>query len=137
MRTASGYDGETLVDTEHLLARELKRRGLIDVAISERKGYAEGMVQPGVLIGGNRVGVVYSWAIRPATVSFFKPLPCDFPVFAVYFGYPFPFFTGFLFWLSIGGDLFFLVVASVSRLAILWALFCWKNAVRLILDVLV
>ncbi|CAF9927437.1 MAG: hypothetical protein HETSPECPRED_006586 [Heterodermia speciosa] len=69
MRTASGYDGETLVDTEHLLARELKRRGLIDVAISERKGYAEGMVQPGVLIGGNRVGVVYSWAIRPATMN--------------------------------------------------------------------
>ena len=69
MRAASGFDGETIVDPENLLAKELKRRGLLDLAISDHKGYPHGMVQPGVLIGGNQVGIVYKWAIVPGTVS--------------------------------------------------------------------
>lgn len=68
MRTASGYTGETIIDTENVLAKELARRGVIDVAISEHKGYAHGMVQPAVLIGGKEK-VWYKWAIVPSTVS--------------------------------------------------------------------
>ena len=68
MRDATGYDGETIVDTENLLVKELKRRGIIDVAISEKKGYEHGMAQPAVLVG-TKQKVVYKWAIVPSTVS--------------------------------------------------------------------
>ena len=68
MRTASGYTGETIVDPENVLAIELKRRGVIDVAISEHKGYPHGMVQPAVLIGAKNK-LWYRWAIIPGTVS--------------------------------------------------------------------
>ena len=68
MRTASGYTGETIVDPENVLAIELKRRGVIDVAISEHKGYPSGMVQPAVLIGAKNK-LWYRWAIIPGTVS--------------------------------------------------------------------
>lgn len=68
MRDASGYTGETIVDPENLLAKELKRRGIVDVAISEHKGYPHGMAQPAVLIGGKQ-RVWYKWAIVPGTVS--------------------------------------------------------------------
>jgi hypothetical protein len=74
MRKYSGYTGETIVDTENVLAKELKMRGIIDVAISEHKGYEKGMVQPGILVvGKGKMGekekVWYSWAIVPAAVS--------------------------------------------------------------------
>ena len=69
MRTASGYEGETIVDPENVLAKELKRRGLLDLAISDRKGYPQGMVQPGVLVGGGKIGILYSWAIKPGVVG--------------------------------------------------------------------
>ena len=69
MREATGYIGETIVDTENLLVNELKRRGIIDVAISEKKGYEHGMAQPAVLIG-TKERVVYRWAIVPSMVSF-------------------------------------------------------------------
>ena len=68
MREASGYTGEVIVDTENELAGELKRRGVIDVAVSEKKGYVKGMVQPAVLVG-NKERVVYRWAIVPGVVS--------------------------------------------------------------------
>jgi hypothetical protein len=68
MRAASGYTGETIIDPENVLAKELARRGVIDVAISAQKGYAHGMVQPAVLVGGKEK-VWYKWAIVPATVS--------------------------------------------------------------------
>ena len=68
MRTASGYTGETIVDPENLLAKELKRRGVLDVAISEKKGYPHGMAQPAILVGGKEK-IWYHWAIVPATVS--------------------------------------------------------------------
>ena len=68
MRATSGYLGETIVDPETILAHELKRRGVIDVAISDHAGYPNGMMQPAVLIGGkNRLW--YRWAIVPGTVS--------------------------------------------------------------------
>ena len=68
MRAASGYKGKMLVDTENVLAKELKRRDIIDVAISDHKGYLHGMAQPAVLIG-NKDKVIYRWAIVPGTVS--------------------------------------------------------------------
>jgi hypothetical protein len=68
MRAASGYTGDTIVDPENVLAKELKRRGVIDVAISNHKGYPHGMAQPAVLIGGKEK-VWYHWAIVPGTVS--------------------------------------------------------------------
>jgi hypothetical protein len=50
-RKATGYEGLVIVDETNSLAKELKRRGVIDVAISERKGYKEGMAQPAILVG--------------------------------------------------------------------------------------
>lgn len=38
MRQATGYDGETIVDVENLLVKELRRRGIINVTINEKKG---------------------------------------------------------------------------------------------------
>lgn len=72
MRAASGYTGETIVDPENLLAKELARRGVIDVAISAHKGYPHGMVQPAIPVGA-KDKLWYSWAIVPATVSADKP----------------------------------------------------------------
>ena len=68
MRAATGYKGETIVDPQNLLAAELKRRGIVDVAVSEKKGYPYGMVQPAVLVGG-KGGVWFTWAIVPSLVS--------------------------------------------------------------------
>ena len=47
MRATSGY---TIVNKQNFLAKELRRRGLLNVAISERKGYKHGMAQPAVLV---------------------------------------------------------------------------------------
>lgn len=69
MRAASGYTGEVIVDSENLLAKELKRRGVLNVAISEKEGYPHGMAQPAVLVGSVSKGVYYSWAIMPSMVS--------------------------------------------------------------------
>ncbi|KAG8528531.1 uncharacterized protein KY384_007449 [Bacidia gigantensis] len=65
IRETTGYDGETIVDTENLLATELRRRGIIDVAVSEKTGYPNGMAQPAVLVG-TKAKVVYKWAIKPS-----------------------------------------------------------------------
>lgn len=72
MRKASGYTGETIVDPENLLAKELKRRNVINVAISDHDGYPHGMVQPAVLaLNGQDRKVLYEWAIVPSLVSNF------------------------------------------------------------------
>ena len=68
MRKATGFNGETIVDVENLLVKELRRRGIIDVAISDKNGYPHGMAQPAVLIG-TKQKVVYKWAIVPSVVS--------------------------------------------------------------------
>ncbi|KAL6717723.1 hypothetical protein ACLMJK_005638 [Lecanora helva] len=68
MREATGYDGETIVDTENILAKELKRRGIIDVAISDKNGYPHGMAQPAVLVG-TKQKVIYRWAIVPSVMN--------------------------------------------------------------------
>ena len=68
MRKSTGFTGEILVDTENLLAAELKQRGLLDVAISEKAGYEHGMAQPSVLVVKQNKEVLYSWAIVPSLV---------------------------------------------------------------------
>lgn len=82
-RKASGFQGTILVDTENVLARHLRERGMVDVAISEKKGYAHGMAQPALLVvrGGKGVAgekgmeegeVLERWAIVPSLVSSFS-----------------------------------------------------------------
>jgi hypothetical protein len=73
-RAASGYKGAAIVDSSLLLAKELKRRGLLDVAITERKGYKHGMAQPAVLVIKNDWTVLERWAIVPSMVRSF-PTP--------------------------------------------------------------
>ena len=74
MRSASGYTGDTIVDPDNLLAKELKRRGLLDVAISDKKGYKHGMAQPAVLVLSKDGTVLFKWAIVPAFVSTLRAL---------------------------------------------------------------
>jgi peroxiredoxin len=77
--SATGYTGETFVDPEHVLVKELKQRGLLDVAISDRKGYEYGMAQPAVLVLGKDGTVLYSWAIVPSMVRQFLNSACQQP----------------------------------------------------------
>ena len=67
-RSQTGYNGEAIVDPENLLAKELKRRGLLDVAISDKSGYEHGMAQPAVLVMKKDGTPLYQWAIVPSTV---------------------------------------------------------------------
>lgn len=66
--SATDYAGAAIVDPSHLLAKELKRRGLLDVAITEKKGYQHGVAQPAVLVIKRDGTVLESWAIVPKMV---------------------------------------------------------------------
>lgn len=67
-RAKTGYDGDAIVDPENILAGELKKRGLLSVAISEKSGYPNGMAQPAVLLLKRDGSVLYQWAIVPSLV---------------------------------------------------------------------
>jgi peroxiredoxin len=67
-RTTSGYNGEVIIDPENILAKHFKERGLLDVAISEKKGYEHGMAQPAILVIKNDGTVLEKWAIVPSMV---------------------------------------------------------------------
>jgi len=69
MRTASGYEGELIVDPEHRLASKLRSEGLLDVAITSRNGYSHGMAQPAVLVVTNEKKPLFQWACVPSIVS--------------------------------------------------------------------
>jgi peroxiredoxin len=71
-RSTSGYTGEAIVDTQNLLAKELKSRDVLDVAISEKKGYEHGMAQPAALVLKKDGTVLQHWAIVPSAVSSFR-----------------------------------------------------------------
>ena len=43
-RKSTGYTESAILDPENVFAKELKRRGLLHIAISEMSGYAHGMV---------------------------------------------------------------------------------------------
>ena len=70
-RAASGYQGTVIVDPANILATELGRRGLLDVAVTSKSGYQHGMAQPAVLVlKGHPVDeVLFKWAIVPSFVS--------------------------------------------------------------------
>jgi hypothetical protein len=67
-RKSTGYEGEAIIDTENILAKYLKENKLLDVVISEKKGYAHGMAQPAVLAIRRDGTVLEKWAIVPSTV---------------------------------------------------------------------
>jgi hypothetical protein len=88
-REKSGYTGETIIDTENILAGYLREKGWVDIVVQEswvleKRGYSKGMAQPGVLVirkvkdgegegeaeGG--VEVLESWAIVPSLVCAFS-----------------------------------------------------------------
>jgi hypothetical protein len=73
-RASTGYKGPAIVDTENVLVEELKKRGWLDVAITEKKGYANGMAQPAVLAVKKDGEMLYKWAIVPALVSLWSNL---------------------------------------------------------------
>ena len=66
----TGYDGEAIVDTENILVKYFKERDLLNVAITEKKGYEHGMAQPAILVIKNDGTVLEKWAIVPSTVCF-------------------------------------------------------------------
>lgn len=74
-RSATGYTGNAIVDPLQFLAKELKRRGLLDVAITEKKGYEYGVAQPAVLVIKKDGTVLESWAILPKMVRLSSHLP--------------------------------------------------------------
>lgn len=67
-RAKTGYSGDAIADPENILAGELKKRGLLSVAISERAGYPNGMAQPAVLVLKRDGTLLYQWAIVPSLV---------------------------------------------------------------------
>lgn len=69
-RASTGYEDEAIIDPQNLLAAELKHRGLLEVAITENKGYEHGMAQPAVLVLDTDNTVLQKWAIIPSVVRF-------------------------------------------------------------------
>jgi peroxiredoxin len=67
-RTTSGYNGEAIVDSENILAKYFKDTNLVNVAISEKKGYEHGMAQPAILVIKTDGTVLEKWAIVPSMV---------------------------------------------------------------------
>lgn len=65
---STGYNGEAIVDPENILVKYFKGRDLLDVAISEKKGYEHGMAQPAILVIGRDGEVLEKWAIVPSVV---------------------------------------------------------------------
>ncbi|KAI1329000.1 hypothetical protein F5Y16DRAFT_367146 [Xylariaceae sp. FL0255] len=68
-RDASGYTGEVIVDTENKIAAELRLRKLLDVAITEKKGYPHGMAQPAFITHDSERKIYDSWAIVPSVMN--------------------------------------------------------------------
>ena len=67
-RLKTGYKGDVIVDTENMLVAELKRRGLLSVALSDKSGYPHGMAQPAVLVLKRDGTVLFQWAVVPSLV---------------------------------------------------------------------
>jgi peroxiredoxin len=73
-RKTTGYQGEAVSDPEHILAKYLRERGLLDVAISEKKGYEHGLAQPSILVIRSDGTVLEKWAIVPSKVCYDRML---------------------------------------------------------------
>lgn len=77
-RELTGYSGDAIVDTENTLVRFVKEKYGLEIAVSEKKGYENGMAQPGVLVlrggkGGDMsredTAILEKWAIVPSTMN--------------------------------------------------------------------
>ena len=66
---STGYTGNTINDPDNLVAQKLKDLGKVNVVISDKSGYPNGMAQPALLIMRKDGDVLYSWAIEPSLVS--------------------------------------------------------------------
>jgi hypothetical protein len=66
---AVGDQVKLIIDSKNILVKYFKERDLIDVAISEKKGYEHGMAQPVILVicwdGKN----LEKWAIIPSAIG--------------------------------------------------------------------
>lgn len=73
-RASTGFSDTVIVDPENLLAKDLKERGLLEVAISDSqlyrlRGYKYGMAQPALLIVKRDGTVLQRWAVVPSLVG--------------------------------------------------------------------
>ncbi|KAE8446007.1 hypothetical protein EG329_012646 [Mollisiaceae sp. DMI_Dod_QoI] len=77
-RSLTSYSGDAIVDTKNTLVEFVKERYELEVAVSEKKGYENGMAQPAILVlrggkGGDMMGgkeaVLEKWAIVPSTMN--------------------------------------------------------------------
>ncbi|KAK4101981.1 hypothetical protein N658DRAFT_495915 [Parathielavia hyrcaniae] len=74
VRSSTGFTDTVIVDPENLLAKELKSRGLVDVAITDSqvyrlRGYKHGMAQPALLVLKSDGTALQRWAIVPALMN--------------------------------------------------------------------
>ncbi|KEF61590.1 uncharacterized protein A1O9_03158 [Exophiala aquamarina CBS 119918] len=76
--TLTRYSGDAIVDTQNTLVEFVKERYGLEIAVTERKGYENGMAQPGILVlrggkAGDMTGVVGAvlekWAIVPSAMN--------------------------------------------------------------------
>ncbi|KAL8709731.1 MAG: hypothetical protein Q9220_005517 [cf. Caloplaca sp. 1 TL-2023] len=68
-RENSGYTGHAISDPDNDIASKMRKRGTVDVAITEKNGYPHGMAQPAIVIIKTDGTVLYSWAIEPKTMN--------------------------------------------------------------------
>ncbi|KAL8276433.1 hypothetical protein RQP46_011185 [Phenoliferia psychrophenolica] len=66
---SSGYAGEIVSDPTNALAGALRESGDIDVAVTKRAGYADGMAQPALLVKQSDGTVLFKWAIVPSMMN--------------------------------------------------------------------
>ncbi|KAK3896836.1 hypothetical protein C8A05DRAFT_39613, partial [Staphylotrichum tortipilum] len=74
LRASTGLADNMIVDSENLLAKHLKDKGLLSVAISDSqlyrlRGYKHGLAQPAMLVIKNDGTVLYEWAIVPSLMN--------------------------------------------------------------------
>lgn len=78
MRKLTGYSGDAIVDTKNTLVELVKENYDLEIAVTERKGYENGMAQPGILVlrggkGEDVTGlggaVLEKWAIVPSAMN--------------------------------------------------------------------
>ncbi|KAK4141790.1 uncharacterized protein C8A04DRAFT_30635 [Dichotomopilus funicola] len=69
VRKATGFTDTVVVDPENVLAAELKKRGLLDIAVTPWRGYEWGLAQPGFLVVRGDGRVMGRWAVVPALMN--------------------------------------------------------------------
>ncbi|KAL2131444.1 hypothetical protein VTI74DRAFT_5113 [Chaetomium olivicolor] len=74
LRASTGLADTVIIDPENLLAKGLKDKGVLDVAVSDSRlyrlpGYKHGLAQPALLAIKNDGTVLYQWAIIPSLMN--------------------------------------------------------------------